>query len=207
MTTFIIKTRRDTAAGWTSANPTLNDGEMGLETDTGKTKVGDGDTPWTDLGYLVNTPGSPVTKVVLADQTVNNEATLQGITDLTFKGDVGQKWVLSGHLWLTAAAGIQSTTGFKIGIGLPAGATARGSIVAFEYPGTGVRGERTDVFDAGIEVAPADAPGEDVIVKVDVIVEIGATAGDVQLQFAQQTAHASDLTLLTGSAIDARLVI
>ena len=46
-----IQIRRDTAANWTSANPTLAQGELGLETDTGKLKAGTGSTAWTSLGY------------------------------------------------------------------------------------------------------------------------------------------------------------
>ena len=49
----IIQVKRGTAAGWTSANPTLNAGEIGFETDTKKIKVGDGSTAWTSLGYTV----------------------------------------------------------------------------------------------------------------------------------------------------------
>ena len=44
--------RRDTAANWTSANPTLLAGEIGVETDTGLLKIGDGSTAWTSLDYL-----------------------------------------------------------------------------------------------------------------------------------------------------------
>ena len=47
----IIQIKRGTAAGWTSANPTLNAGEIGFETDTKKMKVGDGSTAWTSLTY------------------------------------------------------------------------------------------------------------------------------------------------------------
>jgi hypothetical protein len=47
----IIQVKRGTAAGWTSANPTLNAGEIGFETDTKKMKVGDGSTAWTSLAY------------------------------------------------------------------------------------------------------------------------------------------------------------
>jgi hypothetical protein len=47
----IIQVKRGTAAGWTSANPTLNAGEIGFETDTKKMKVGDGSTAWTSLTY------------------------------------------------------------------------------------------------------------------------------------------------------------
>ena len=47
----IIQIKRGTAAAWTSANPTLNSGEMGFESDTKKMKVGDGATAWTSLAY------------------------------------------------------------------------------------------------------------------------------------------------------------
>jgi hypothetical protein len=46
-----IQFRRGTASEWTSANPTLAVGEMGLETDTDLFKIGDGTTAWTSLGY------------------------------------------------------------------------------------------------------------------------------------------------------------
>lgn len=48
---IILKWRRDTAANWTSNNPTLAQGEPGFETDTGKYKVGDGTTAWNSLSY------------------------------------------------------------------------------------------------------------------------------------------------------------
>jgi hypothetical protein len=47
-----IQVRRGTAAQWTSANPTLSSGEWGFETDTGKTKIGNGSTAWTSLAYV-----------------------------------------------------------------------------------------------------------------------------------------------------------
>lgn len=46
-----IQLRRDTAANWTALNPVLASGEMALETDTKKLKIGDGITAWTGLGY------------------------------------------------------------------------------------------------------------------------------------------------------------
>jgi hypothetical protein len=50
----LIQVRRDTAANWTSTNPTLASGEMGFETDTGKFKIGNGSTAWTSLAYSFN---------------------------------------------------------------------------------------------------------------------------------------------------------
>ena len=43
--------RRGTSTEWTSANPTLGAGEPGIETNTGKIKVGDGSTLWNALPY------------------------------------------------------------------------------------------------------------------------------------------------------------
>lgn len=46
-----LQIRRDTAANWTSNNPTLASGEFGYETNTGKFKLGDGSTAWVALSY------------------------------------------------------------------------------------------------------------------------------------------------------------
>ena len=68
-----IQIRRDTAANWTSANPTLTQGELGVETDTQKLKIGDGSTAWSSLGYLVNTGGY----AAYSDATANFTGDLQ----------------------------------------------------------------------------------------------------------------------------------
>jgi hypothetical protein len=54
----IIQLRRGAAATWTSLNPTLSAGEMGLESDTRKVKIGDGTTPWVSLAYSVGQVGN-----------------------------------------------------------------------------------------------------------------------------------------------------
>ena len=46
-----IQLRRDTAADWTSNNPTLSEGEFGWESDTNRFKIGDGTTAWNSLSY------------------------------------------------------------------------------------------------------------------------------------------------------------
>ena len=66
----IIQIRRDTSANWTSANPVLAQGELGVETNTSKIKIGDGSTAWSSLSYLINTSGY---------------ATLTGVETLTNK--------------------------------------------------------------------------------------------------------------------------
>jgi hypothetical protein len=47
-----IKLKRGTAANWTTTDPTLAAGELGLETDTLKLKAGDGTTAWSSLDYV-----------------------------------------------------------------------------------------------------------------------------------------------------------
>jgi len=49
-----FKLRNGTAAEWTAANPTLLQGEIGVETDTRRYKIGDGSTAWAGLSYYVD---------------------------------------------------------------------------------------------------------------------------------------------------------
>jgi hypothetical protein len=63
-----IQLRRDTAANWTANDPTLAEGELGIETDTKQYKIGDGVTAWTALDYsLVDWTISQVPAVIHAD--------------------------------------------------------------------------------------------------------------------------------------------
>lgn len=47
-----IQVRRDSSADWDTLNPTLSEGELGYETDTGKFKIGNGSTLWSSLEYF-----------------------------------------------------------------------------------------------------------------------------------------------------------
>lgn len=49
-----MQQRRGTASQWTTANPILNAGEIGFESDTNKFKIGDGTNHWADLTYFVD---------------------------------------------------------------------------------------------------------------------------------------------------------
>lgn len=60
----VIKNRRSTAATWTSTNPVLASGELGLETDTSLFKFGDGTTAWASLPY---SPSSRTTQIAKND--------------------------------------------------------------------------------------------------------------------------------------------
>jgi hypothetical protein len=49
-----IQMRRGTTSEWNSANPTLNEGEIGYNSTLGQIKVGDGSSLWSELDYLVS---------------------------------------------------------------------------------------------------------------------------------------------------------
>ena len=52
--------RYNTAASWADANPILLQGELGIESDTSKVKLGDGVTAWNSLDYFITmVQGSP----------------------------------------------------------------------------------------------------------------------------------------------------
>ena len=69
--TSLMQQRRDTAANWTNNNPTLLNGELGYETDTGYFKIGNGSTAWTSLGYI---NGTKVSAYPLATADIANDA-------------------------------------------------------------------------------------------------------------------------------------
>jgi len=50
-----IQVRRGTTSQWNTANPTLEEGEIGYNSTLGQMKIGDGSTVWGDLDYVLNT--------------------------------------------------------------------------------------------------------------------------------------------------------
>lgn len=81
--------RRDTSANWSSANPILAEGEMGIVTDTKGYKIGDGSTVWNDLEYpsnpttVANELGDSTTTAIsqnIVTQEINNINTNTGIS-------------------------------------------------------------------------------------------------------------------------------
>lgn len=60
-TRFILK--NDTENLWTSNNPVLLKGEIGIATDVNKIKIGNGTSHWNDLSYFSLTPGEVSTLI------------------------------------------------------------------------------------------------------------------------------------------------
>lgn len=73
--------RRDTATGWSTANPILAAGEIGVVSDLNTFKIGDGETAWNDLDY----PANPTIAAILETIDTKNEeqdAALEALTSL-----------------------------------------------------------------------------------------------------------------------------
>lgn len=146
-----LQVRNDTAANWTSANPTLLAGEIGVETDTYRVKVGDGTTAWTSLPYqsvaggsgagfqnvVVYTTGTAATWTLPAALQVSGakfKVTVvggggQGGGTSTTSGQTGGGGGAGGTAvkWLTFVAG-QTTATYTVGAaGSGAGTNAKGN--------------------------------------------------------------------------------
>ena len=77
-----IQLRRDTAANWTVENPVLAAGEIGIETNTLKAKVGDGATAWNSLSYAFGITNYVTTDT---DQNITGTKTFIGTKKVAFK--------------------------------------------------------------------------------------------------------------------------
>ena len=82
-----MQQRRGTAAQWTSANPILNAGEMGWESDTNKFKIGDGTNHWADIDYFIDQSSTvnPAfgSSITFEGATANDYETTLAVTDPT----------------------------------------------------------------------------------------------------------------------------
>ena len=77
-----IQLRRDTSANWTAENPVLAAGEIGIETNTLKAKVGDGATAWNSLSYAFGITNYVTTDT---DQNITGTKTFIGTKKVAFK--------------------------------------------------------------------------------------------------------------------------
>jgi len=113
-----LQNRRDTAANWTSNNPTLAAGEIGLETDTAKYKMGDGATAWNSLAYSY-TAGAAGATGPTGPSGATGPTGVVGATGVTGATGVGA----TGPTGVTGATGPTGVTGAT-------GATGAGGVEA-----------------------------------------------------------------------------
>jgi hypothetical protein len=82
-----MQQRRGTASQWTSADPVLNAGEIGFESDTNKFKIGDGTNHWSSLDYFIDASSTANpsfgSSITFEGATANDFETTLAITDPT----------------------------------------------------------------------------------------------------------------------------
>lgn len=117
-----IQLRNDTAENWTTQNPVLLKGEMGVEIDTGKTKIGNGTDHWETLKYsgvdedtikgIIDNNRSAFTEVIPNEGETDAQALARVITNPK-KGDMAVvvRTFVEGKESYTAY--IHDGTGFK----------------------------------------------------------------------------------------------
>lgn len=124
-----IQQRRDSASNWTSSNPVLAAGEIGIETDTKKIKVGDGASTWAALEYYV----IPVANSTPRARQLSNTAS---------------GWNTANTVLYTAEIGIETDTGkMKIGDGNTAWSSLSYGPSVAGNPGSGF--ENMEVYTSG----------------------------------------------------------
>lgn len=195
----IIQLRRDTAANWTSENPTLAAGELAWESDTGKFKIGTGSTAWTGLSYSTvatgpqgpqgtagaDAPDSWVDYVLGTDfNTTSNAA--QNVTGLSFTPSANTHYEFEGTLLLRTNT---TTVGPRPGCSWPTGLTD--GVVRFDTPSSATANAIVmGNFNAAVLAAVGGLPNttQSWPCKVWGTLKAGASpSGDFQIQLASET--------------------
>ena len=123
-----IQLRRGGAQEWANSNPTLAQGELGIELDTGRFKIGDGVSAWNSLRYerpVESTSNTANTLVqrdadgnfaagTITSTLIGNASTatrLASTRQIQLSGDVQSSGVFDGsaNLTLNSALGLVST--------------------------------------------------------------------------------------------------
>jgi len=117
-----IQLRRDTSSSWSSANPTLSQGEPGIETNTGKMKVGNGSAAWNCLPYLVACGSASCTTW----NTLGDKNGAGGPCSVALGYEAGNSQSSYGAIAIGPYAGNQSQGYCSVAIGPCAGQNTQG---------------------------------------------------------------------------------
>ena len=119
-----IQLRRGGAQDWANSNPTLAQGELGIELDTGRFKIGDGVTAWNTLRYerpVESTSNTANTLVqrdadgnfsagTITSTIIGNSSTASSLASarqITLSDDIVGSGVFDGSANLTISTGLQ----------------------------------------------------------------------------------------------------
>lgn len=145
-----------------------------------------------------------------ADEIVNNSTTLQDDNHLVLAMEANTTYRLGGLLRYTCAS---TAADMQVGFTIPTGATA---VTFGAGGGTNVTGQEGNISvyspsgAAGSVAAVFYGSNNSAAFPIGISlaghIRVGATAGNLQLQWAQVSATATDLTMLIDSFIELRKV-
>ena len=147
----------------------------------------------------VQGPAGPPTIVRSTADTANSTVTLSDITGLFFAAAANQDYQFTSYILFTSAA---TTTGMALGVSCPAGATIAYSAAipnaadsaSATWSGWGTTSD-DKIIGTGVQ-----ATGTGYLARIDGIVRIAGTAGNVQMRLCSEVA-ASAVTAKTGSLL------
>ena len=191
-----IQLRRGTAAEWTSANPVLMQGEMGVETDTLKVKIGNGSTAWATLPYF--TQGAKGDK---GDQGIQGIQGVIGNTGPT--GPVGPPnsltvgTVTSGIEGSDAEVTITGTSPNQVmNLVIPRGDKGDAATIAVGTVTSVAAGQPVTVTNSGTSAAA--------VLNFEIPNAIGVPTGGVEGQIVRKTATATEWADMPPSQLSAQ---
>ena len=135
-----ILLRNDTAANWTTENPVLSKGEVGIEIDTNKFKIGDGVKTWSQLGYA---------GTVVAASSTNGKIKIDGVDTTVYTLPTGGSAIGGVKTTASGAGTVKINSGGTMELNT-SGATAA------TY--TKVTVNNKGVVTAGANLAASDIP-------------------------------------------------
>ena len=136
-----VQLRRDLAGSWTVANPILSIGELGIETDTGFVKIGNGTSAWVDLLYS-GSPKSAISGINNVDNTsdINKPVSTLQTAAITASLNTAKAYTDTsnlGHLVDVGGYNVALTNAYPITGGTGAlGAILKGNVFNITNSGT-----------------------------------------------------------------------
>ena len=167
-----ILLRRGTAAQWSSANPILGIGELGIETDTLKIKIGNGSSTWSQLSSYANVTPAQLTSEInnlisAAPATLDtlNELAAAINNDASFSTTVNN--LLTGKVSKSGGDTITSSTASTVGLIVKAAASQTANLTEWQD-------------SAGTVLAKVASSGALSIAAATANLALGGTIGGVQ---------------------------
>ena len=138
--------------------------------------------------------GSNVTTIIkTSSETVNNSTTLQNDDTLKFPVGASEVWTFRFVLQATSS----TVADLKFAVTAPTGAVCEVSYLDTETA------ESNAQYGCGATITNITGNGTDDVYEITGTVTNGTTAGDVQLQWAQNTAEATNTIVYSGSYVNA----